>query len=727
MASGTQVGTAYVEVVPKLGGKGAADVGKQIESGIDGKAIGAKGGAGILSGFKTSAVGVAVGNLISTGILSAVSAATDGIKAVVGGAFEGFADYEQLVGGVDKLFGDASQKLQDYAAEAYRTSGMSANDYMTQVTSFSAALINDLGGDTEAAADMADMAMRLMSDNVNTFGSDAESVQNAIMGLSRDNFTMLDNLKLGYAGTKEGMQELIDDANAYAEANGLAADLSIDSFADMVQAIEYVQEAQNIAGTTANEAASTISGSIGMAKASWEDFLTALGNPEADIGAAFGNLAESLGHVAENAIPVVANIFSSIGEAIPMALEYAFTELPDQLLPMLEDAFATLAENAEGPLADVFEGLGSAVDALAPAFESAKTIADSFVSFFADNAPMFEEIGGKIGDVAGIVGGILADAINTVMGVLEVVIPIVMDAASAILPAVSGALDAIGGVLTWVAEMLTGFYGVVEIAIGWLAQIYEVVAPYLEEAFELLGTALTTVGEYFTQAAEGARQDWQALQDWVRGLPERILNFFSSFAADIGEKFNSAKEKMKKAFEDAKTFIQGIPDAIVGFFSGLAADVGAKFEEVKTAITTPIEAARDAVSNAIEAIKGFLSGTLKFPHIEVPHFNISGGVIPWGIGGQGTPPSVSVSWYAHGGIVDGAALIGAGEAGAEAIVPLENERAMRPFAEAVAEGLEDYMGDEQLIDWLARNLGPIIQEWTPTMTKREMRRAVAYG
>lgn len=197
MAKGTQVGTAYVEVVPKLGGNGAADVGKQIESGIDGKAIGSKGGAGILAGFKASAVGVAVGNLISTGILSAVSAATDGIKAVIGGAFNNYADYEQLVGGVDKLFGDASQRLQDYAAEAYKTSGMSANQYMEQVTSFSAALINDLGGDTAAAADMADVAMRLMSDNVNTFGSDAESVQNAIMGLSRDNFTMLDNLDLG--------------------------------------------------------------------------------------------------------------------------------------------------------------------------------------------------------------------------------------------------------------------------------------------------------------------------------------------------------------------------------------------------------------------------------------------------------------------------------------------------------------------------------------------------
>ena len=313
------------------------------------------------------------------------------------------------------------------------------------------------------------------------------------------------------------------------------------------------------------------------------------------------------------------------------------------------------------------------------------------------------------------------------MGALEVVVPIVLDLASAALPAVSGALDVISGALTWLSEMFTGFYGVIEIVISWLAQIYEVVAPYLQAAFELLGDALTTVGEYFTQAADGARQDWEALQDWVRGLPERILGFFSSFAADIGAKFESAKEKMKDAFQKAKDFIQGVPDAILGFFGNIASDVGAIFDEVREAITSPIETAKQAVSDAIEAIKGFLNTTLTFPHIKVPHFTISGGEIPWGIGGMGTKPTVSVEWYARGGIIDGATLIGVGEAGAEAVVPLENARAMQPFAEAVAEGLEDYMGDEALIAWLARNLGPIIAEYTPTMTKRELNRMVSYA
>lgn len=523
------------------------------------------------------------------------------------------------------------------------------------------------------------------------------------------------------------MQELIDDANAYAEANGLAADLSIDSFADMVQAIQYVQEAQGIAGTTAAEASHTISGSIATAKASWEDFLTALANPDADLGAAFSTLTESLVTVGENAIPIVFNIFQSIGEAIPMALSYAFTELPDQLLPMLTDAFDTLASEATGPLGEAFGVLRDTIQQMQPAFDSVKSIADSVVAFISENLPMFQEIGGKIGEIAGIVGGILATAINTVMGALEVIMPIVLDVASAILPAVSGALDAVSGALTMSGETVNGFSGIVQIAIGWLAQIYEAVAPALQVAFELIGSALTVVGDFFRTVAEQSRTAWQTLQDWVAGLPGRILAFFSNFASSMGEKFTAAKERMKSAFQQAQNFIQKVPSAILGFFGNIAANVGAKFEAVKRAIISPIETARDAVGRAIDAVKNFLSGTLKFPHIEVPHFSISGGEIPWGIGGKGTPPRVSVSWYAQGGIVDGATLIGAGEAGSEAIVPLERRQAMQPFADAVAEGLGGYMGDEQVIAWLARNLGPIIRDYTPTLTRRELKREVLYA
>lgn len=526
-----------------------------------------------------------------------------------------------------------------------------------------------------------------------------------------------------YAGTKEGMQELIDAANEYAEANGLAADLSIDSFADMLTAIQYVQEAQGIANTTAAEASKTVSGSLGMAKAAWEDFLTALGNPDADLGDAFGKLAESLGTAAQNVIPVVTNIFQSIGEAIPMALEYAINELPDQLLPMLTEAFDTLAGEATGPLGEAFGVLRDVVTQLQPAFDSVSAIVDSVVAFVTENMPMFEEIGGKIGEIAGIVGGILAEAINTVMGVLEVVVPILLDIGEAVLPALSGALDFVIGALDFVANAFDGLSGIVEVVISWLRPLYEEIAPFISQYFQELGNVLTELGDGFTQLGEMARNKMEQLQQWLQGMPDRIKNFFSHFAADMGEKFESAKEKMKDAFQKAQDFIKGVPDAILGFFGNIAADIGAKFDAVKEAIISPIEAAKNAVGDAIEAIKGFLSQSLPHPTIKLPHFSISGEFDPL----NGKLPSLSVSWYAQGGIVDGATLIGAGEAGAEAIVPLENPRAMRPFAEAVAEGLEDYMGDAELIAWLSRNLGPIIADYTPTMTKRELNRMVSYA
>lgn len=713
----TKVGQAYVEITPKLG-----DIGKvnsDMDKGIQGEQVGKKAGGGILSGIKSTAIGVALGNMLTAG----VTAAVDGIKSIISGAFSGYADYEQLVGGVDKLYGDASGKLQQYAADAYKTAGMSANQYMEQATSFSASLIGSLNGDVDAAADMTDVAMRAMSDNVNVFGSDMQSVQDAYQGFSKGQFQMLDNLKLGYGGTQSEMQRLIDDANKYAEANGLAADLSIDSFADIVQAIQYIQEEQGIAGTTAAEAADTVSGSIEMVKASWQNLLTGLGDPDADIGALFGQLTDSLEAMAGNVLPLVGRIFMGIGEAIPMALSYVFTELPGQLLPMLEEAFTTLGENATGPLGDVFRGLGDVVQQLSPTFENVKGIADGVVAFITENMPMLQEIGGKIGEVAGIVGGILAEAINYVSGVLAVVVPMILDIASAALPAVSGALDAVIGVLTWLSSMFSGIISVVQVAIGWFAQIYEVVSPAIQAAFSAVGDALTSVGEFFATAASDAQADWQALKDWISGLPTAIINFFTNLPGSIQAKFNSAKAYMTAAMDSAKTTISAIPGAIIGFFGDIASKIGSKFEAARDAITGPIDEAKSTVSDAIDAIKEFLDVNLPHPHIPMPDFSISGEFDPL----NGKLPKVSVSWNARGAFFDGATLIGAGEAGREALIPLENRRYMQPFADAVAEGIGRGEDAELVIRWLARNLGPIIADYTPTMTRRELRREVAYA
>lgn len=302
---------------------------------------------GKLGSIFETGLGVLTGNLMTE--------AVGKLQELGASVVDAGADYEQLVGGVQKLYGNMGQSVEEYAEaqgksvaevkddwqaledaqnkalenanNAYKTSGMSMNDYMETATSFSAALINSLGGDTMKAAEQTDVAMQAISDNVNTFGSDAEAVKNAFMGFSKANYTMLDNLKLGYGGTKTEMERLIADANEYAATIGESSDLSIDSFSDIVTAIQLVQEKQNIAGTTAREAASTYSGSLAMLQASWENVLTAIGSGE-NMQSAVSGLAESLVAYGSNAVKML----STIVEQVPAFISTAVSTLISMLM-----------------------------------------------------------------------------------------------------------------------------------------------------------------------------------------------------------------------------------------------------------------------------------------------------------------------------------------------------------------------------------------------------------
>lgn len=321
--------TAYVRIIPSL--KGAQKTIKSELDGVDttssGKKVGGKFTDGLKSGISTAKV--AIGNIIADLALSAATAAASAIKNVIGSAFNNYADYEQFVGGIEKLYGDSADKMMQYANNAYMTMGKSKNEYMSQVTSFSAALISDLGGDTSAAADQANRAMTEIVDNVSIFGSNVEDVQNAFQGFAKQNYTMLDNLKLGYGGTKEEMQRLIADANEYAASIGQASNLSIDSFSDIVTAIDLIQQKQGIAGNAAAESLKTISGSIAATKAAYDNLLTTLGDPNGDISLAVTNLVDMVANSAQLIIPKITEIMSNLAVAIP--------ELVDQLLPVLTE------------------------------------------------------------------------------------------------------------------------------------------------------------------------------------------------------------------------------------------------------------------------------------------------------------------------------------------------------------------------------------------------------
>ena len=284
----------------------------------------------------------AVGNKIKSGAAAIGKATAAGMAAGAAGvatlaksATEAYADYEQLTGGVEKLFGESSDLLMMYAKGAYKTAGMSVNAYMETSTSFAAALTTSVqaaGGSMDEAVELADTAMRDMSDNANTFGTDIASIQTAYQGFAKQNYTMLDNLKLGYGGTKAEMERLIEDANKLRHEQGINNDLTIESYADIITAIHEVQTQMKITGTTAREASKTISGSIGAVKAAWTNLTIEMAKDDGDIEGAFNVLGENVGNVFDNLIPRIEKSVGGIGTMITKAAPQITNGLK-QLLP----------------------------------------------------------------------------------------------------------------------------------------------------------------------------------------------------------------------------------------------------------------------------------------------------------------------------------------------------------------------------------------------------------
>lgn len=356
---------------------------------------------------------------------AATAAAAGAVIALTKSAVENYGEYEQLVGGVETLFKDSAGTVEEYANNAYKTAGLSANEYMETVTSFSASLLQSMGNDTQAAAEKADQAITDMSDNANKMGTDMQSIQNAYQGFAKQNYTMLDNLKLGYGGTKEEMQRLIDDANALNAAQGNYTNYSIESYADIVDAIHTVQTEMGITGTTALEASTTIEGSVSAMKAAWSNFVTGLGNDNANISELSAQLIESVGTVAENVLPVVETVLKNIAVAVqedgPAMIEkfvsYAIEKLPEVIslgLQMVVSLVKGIAQNIPQIVTSVLNMMATIVqtiwDALPDIVEVGKNIV---MGLWEGIKAMASWIGDK---VSGFVGG-LVDGVKGVLGI----------------------------------------------------------------------------------------------------------------------------------------------------------------------------------------------------------------------------------------------------------------------------------------------------------------------
>lgn len=312
-------------------------------------------------------------NLTSDAIKSGVKKLASAVTEIGKASFEGYSQYEQLVGGVETLFKESAGIVQKYAANAYKTAGLSANQYMSTVTSFSASLLQGLGNDTAAAAEYADMAITDMADNANKMGTSMEAIQNAYQGFAKQNYTMLDNLKLGYGGTKAEMERLLEDAAKIKAANGEMVTYSIDSFADMVDAIHVVQMEMGITGTTAKEAESTIEGSIASMKSAWSNLATGMADETADMEQLTQDFVDSVGTAAKNIIPRVEQIVIGVGTATVEGISYLrkTNEAIDLVVTVLEDV-AVAAGIAGAGLAAVKVGseISSAVSTFKAISES---------------------------------------------------------------------------------------------------------------------------------------------------------------------------------------------------------------------------------------------------------------------------------------------------------------------------------------------------------------------
>jgi phage-related protein len=352
---------------------------------------------------KASGVGQAllkgIGTFAKWGAAAATAAAT-ATAALVKSAVTAYSDYEQLVGGVETLFKDSASEVQKYAANAYQTAGLSANEYMETVTGFSASLLQSLDGDTKAAAEKANVAITDMSDNANKMGTSMESIQNAYQGFAKQNYTMLDNLKLGYGGTKEEMQRLLEDAE---KLSGQKFDLS--SYADIVDAIHVVQTEMGITGTTAKEAATTIQGSVNMTKAAWQNLVVGIADDTQDFDVLVNNFVESVTTAGNNILPRVEIALKGVGTLVEKLAPIVAKTVPN----IVSTTLPSMIKAGTSMIRALLDGLLKAVPELIPCF---KDIIIQLIEVIVDNLPLIIEAAVTI---AGVIVSGLVEALPDIL------------------------------------------------------------------------------------------------------------------------------------------------------------------------------------------------------------------------------------------------------------------------------------------------------------------------
>ena len=512
--------------------------------------------------------------------VAALSAAATGVAALTTASIDQYAEYEQLVGGVDTLFKTASDKVQQYADKAYETAGMSANEYMNTVTSFSASLLQSLKGDTEAAAQKADQAITDMADNANKMGTSMEMIQNAYQGFAKQNYTMLDNLKLGYGGTKEEMQRLLKDAE---KLSGVKYDLS--SYADIVDAIHVVQTEMGITGTTAREASTTIQGSVASMKGAWKNLVTAIAADGWDIGVYVDNFVSSVKVVGQNVIPRVQQILSGIGELVTAIAPMIAQELPAlistvlpamvsagaQLLVGLVTGLITALPDLVAAVPQIVSALASAISANLPAIMAAgQQLLAMFGSGIQSGVPQM------LAQLPVIIDGFLGFITEQLPAVLDKGVEMLTELANGIISGIPQLAERlpliIESFVTFITDNLpvildAGVKLLFNLANGIIAGIPDMVS----QLPKIIKSITTTLSDNFPKIIRAGFDLLIKLADGILNAIPDLTSVLPQVVAAILSGFSSA---VSGVFEIGKNIVMGLWDGIKSMGSWIAEQIG---------------------------------------------------------------------------------------------------------------------------------------------------------
>lgn len=664
----TELGKAYVQIVPSARG-----ISGSIQNVLGGEA---------------DAAGKSVGSKLVGSLKKAIAAA--GIGKMLFDIIKEGARYEQARGGIETLFGaKGAQSVQEYAKmvnksvaevqseytrlktvetdmmkkanNAWKTAGISANEYMEQSTSFAASLLQSVGGNQEKAAKAANQAIIDMSDNANKFGTNITDIQRAYQGFAKQNYTMLDNLKLGYGGTKTEMERLLADAE---KISGVHYD--INNLDDVYKAIHVIQDELGVTGTTALEAATTLSGSFASMKAAASNFMAQLVVGE-DVRGAMEGLVESAVTFAKNLIPAIGRVFA----ALPGAIGTAIKAIHPELINGLKTATDAVKKNLPGMIKNAMTGLlnfsstirqnvGQLVDAGLPLI---KAIADGIIK----NIPVFiQTVPTIISNLAGIIN-------DNAPKIMETGLSIMISLAIGLIKAVPVLIQNIPQIIKAIWDVFTAFQWV---------NLGKLLITGIKNGITAMGGAIKGAGESIVNGLKqlfaggwdaiksAASSIWEGIKAMLSGNWNSIKNMASTVwnavKAAVTNPISSAKSALSSAWN-------GIKSAASGAWNGIKSAASAAWSGIKSAMTRPIESAKETIKSALNRIKGMFPlhiGKI-FSGLKLPHISVSGGSAPFGIGGKGSPPKFQVKWNAMGGVYDSASIvgIGVGEAGREIITP----------------------------------------------------------